>query len=254
MTQEVEAIKDDEDEFKKKSSNKRSGPKKTPANHQSVDDMDFYDPEYIQMWESEKREAKRKEAEAEAKAKAENGVNGHDEEVKMNGEEKEDDVKEDENEEEEEQEEDEDESEDESEVSENEDEEEEEDEDEEDVESEESEIEEEEEKKIPEPEVPKDKASRLTELKRQINAYKSLFRKDKLDTNKLLELTKSIYDITFTNASKAAKNETSPFVALFKELIVDINSEYLRMRPKERRFPQLETVRPRFPQSFKHSN
>lgn len=252
MTKEVELGGADDEEVLFKKSSKLHVPKKAPANHQSVDDMDFNDPEYVQMWEVEKREAKRKAAEAEAKERAENGDNGEEED----GEGEEENGKEDE-------EENDDESEAESESEEEEDDDEEEDEEEEDDDDEEEEeqngvdssdnesvedLKEEKKKSLVEEknggvaEMPKDKASRLNELKRQIKAYKALFTLKKLNTSKMLELTKSIYDLTFTNTTKAAKNEPSPFVDHFRELLVDVNSEYLRMRPRERRFPQLDTV------------
>lgn len=259
MTKEVELGGANEEEVSFKKSSKLHVPKKAPANHQSVDDMDFNDPEYVQMWEVEKREAKRKAAEAEAKERAENGEEGDEEEEgegdEENGKEEEEEDEEEENDEEDQDDESEAESESEEEEDEDEDEEEEEEEEQNGAESSDNESVEDskEEKKkllvekeknggVGVVEMPKDKASRLNELKSQIKAYKALFTQKKLNTTKMIELTQSIYDLTFTNTTKAAKNEPSPFVDHFRELLVDVNSEYLRMRPRERRFPQLDTV------------
>lgn len=277
MSKEIEGGEEGEEDGPKKSnsnSNKRHLPKKAPSNHQSVDDMDFNDPEYVQMWESEKREANRKAAIEEAeknddktKEEEKNGVDAdendneeaEDEEASgSEGEEEADEDEEEADEDEEEEEDDEDgEDEDDDEDLEDEDNDDE-------VEGQngnhmnddsaaeiESETEEaskklkvKKEKKSTEQgeQQPKDKATLLNELKRHMTAYKSLFQKSKLDTAKMLELTKSIYDLTFANATKSGRNEPSPFIAVFKDLIVDINSEFLRQRQRERRFPKLSTV------------
>jgi cobalamin biosynthesis protein CobT len=256
MDKEVEVTNEDEKIISK--NKKGIKIKKAPANHQSVDDMDFNDPEYLQMWEKEeilkRQKEERKKEEEEAALKRAEELESEEDEVENEEEEEE----EEEGDEEEEEEEDEEEDEDEDEEDEEEDEE-----NEEDGEESEGSLDEEEEtkeakkseKKKPAIEKePTNNLSRLDELKKLLTSYSNLFKSDsskpnskaKIDTEKLNSLTKSIYDLTFNYCSKkslsAVKNDPATLVALFREMLVEINSVYLQRRLNDRRFPDLEKV------------
>lgn len=83
--------------------------------------------------------------------------------------------------------------------------------------------------------------------KNLITYYQSLFHfitPSKLVINMDLVklLTKLIYDFTFKYGNKSTKKDPSPYVALFKDLLNKLNTEYLDLKISERRFPQLSTV------------
>ena len=261
MDKEVEVANEDEKIISKNKKGIRI--KKAPANHQSVDDMDFNDPEYLQMWEKEeilkRQKEERKKEEEEAALKREEELEGEEDEVEDDeaeeeeeeGDKEEEDEEEDEDEDqdEEDEEEDDEDNEEDGEESEGSPEEEDEEEEEETKETKKSE------KKKPTIEKePTNNLSRLDELKKLLTSYSNLFKSDsskpntkaKIDTEKLNSLTKSIYDLTFNYCSKkslsAVKNDPATLVALFREMLVEINSAYLQRRLNDRRFPDLEKV------------
>jgi hypothetical protein len=97
--------------------------------------------------------------------------------------------------------------------------------------------------------VAKDEAnkSRLCELVKHLIAfYQSLFKHQqhplKIDTDLIKLLTKFIYELTFKNGNKSTKKEPSPYVALFKDLLVALNQAHRRQKLSERKFPHLDTV------------
>jgi hypothetical protein len=94
-------------------------------------------------------------------------------------------------------------------------------------------------------ELNKDRLVVLT--KKLIEYYQSLFRfktpsKMHIDTHLVDLVTKHIYDLTFKYGNKSTKKEPSKYVAIFKEILSKLNSDYDSLKISERKFPQLDIV------------
>jgi hypothetical protein len=94
-------------------------------------------------------------------------------------------------------------------------------------------------------ELNKDRLVVLT--KKLVQFYQSLFRfktpaKLTIDNDLVNLLTKHIYDLTFKYGNKSTKKEPSKYIAIFKELLSNLNSSYLALKTSERKFPQLDIV------------
>lgn len=86
---------------------------------------------------------------------------------------------------------------------------------------------------------------RLCELtKHLINYYQFVLyaagSNKKVDFNLIKLLTKFIYDLTFKYGNKSTKKEPSPYVEMFKEILKNLNEDYLRKKSKK--FPHLNIV------------
>lgn len=77
--------------------------------------------------------------------------------------------------------------------------------------------------------------------------YQSLFRFKtpsdiSIDTNLANMLTKYIYDFTYKYGNKSTKKDPSPFIAIFKRILDNLNKEFLSLKINERKIPQLDIV------------
>jgi len=238
MNSEVEPVEDDESQSKKKSNNKKV------ANHRSVDDMDFDDPEYLQYQNFEEIKQKRKNELLEEREKVE--------EKKL-----------DESEEEEEEESNDDDDDDEEQSTSN--------------KSEETEIDFKDDHWVSQyeqicskfnnnsinlkqfeklirdlivkldPSKDEDNKKRLCLLTQHlVEFYQSLFvfksMSNTINVGLVRLVTNIIYELISKYGSKTVKQEPSIYINMFRKFLTDLNNNYLSLKLTDKTYPQLNTV------------